>query len=250
MDFLGIDIGCTSIKYGLVNFEQGIKVRGFDSIFISEGSRTQKYCCALIQLLQSGLVYHAAGFGFPSVVKNDQILNTAIQFNEIWGEVSHILHAQNIPCFALNDADVAGIAEVYRHEAAPLRQGVTIVITLGTGIGSAIFLDGKLLPNTELGLVQFHGMPAENYTAASVKTSASLSLEDWAARLQEYLAHIEMILSPDHIVLAGGISTDFEAYKPLLSTSASLLPAFYRNQAGVMGAAMYAADQTHHYKLT
>ena len=135
-----------------------------------------------------------------------------------------------------------GSPRLYRPEAAELRKGVTLVITLGSGIGSGLYLDGRLLPNTEMGLIEMHGMSAEKFTAASVKTREGLSTETWAVRLQEYLAKLEALLKPDTIVLAGGISADFEIYASLLSTRAKLLPAFYRNQAGVIGAAMYAAD--------
>jgi polyphosphate glucokinase len=249
MDFLGIDIGCTSIKHGLVSLEGEITVRNFDMIFISQVARTKKYTDALKYLVQSTPDYQAAGLGFPSVVRDDQILNTTIEFNEIWLQVSELLKLRGVPCFAINDADAAGMAEVYRQESAELRKGVTLVITLGTGIGSALFLDGKLLPNTELGLIEMHGMYAEEYTAPSIKTRDSLSMEEWSTRLQEYLFLVDKYLAPHHIVLGGGISADFESYRAYLNTRAKLLPAFYRNQAGVIGTAMYAAYMTHQYEL-
>lgn len=246
MNTLGVDIGCTAIKYGLISLEPEIWVDHFDMIFISQGSRTEKYTDALKYLMLNSFPYQAAGFGFPSVVRNGHIRNTVMQFDEIWSRVCSFLQPKQIPCFALNDADSTGIAEVYRKEAAMLRKGVTLVITLGTGIGSAIFLDGNLLPNTEMGLVEMHGMRAENYAAPSVKTEEALSLVEWAARLQEYLLIIEKLLTPDHIVIGGGISAEFETYRPLLSIQTPLLPAYYRNQAGVIGAAMYAAHKQGH----
>ena len=249
MDFLGIDIGATSIKHGLVSLEGEVTVRNFDMIFISQVARTKKYTDALKYLVQSAPEYRAAGLGFPSVVRGDQILNTSIEFNEIWAQVAELLKLRGVPCFAINDADAAGIAEVYRWECAVLRKGVTLVLTLGTGIGSALFLDGKLLPNTEMGLVELHGMRAEEYAAPSVKTRDSLSLTEWANRLQEYLFLVDKYLALDHIVLGGGISVDFEDYRAFLSTRAKLMPAFYRNQAGVIGAAMYAAYMTNQYEL-
>jgi polyphosphate glucokinase len=122
---------------------------------------------------------------------------------------------------------------------------VTVVLTLGTGIGSGVFLDGKLFPNTEFGLIEMHGMLAEQYTAASIKRRDSLSIQEWTSRLQEFLTKIEILLSPDHIVIGGGISADFESYRHLLKTNrAALLPAYFRNQAGVIGAAMNAAFQS------
>jgi polyphosphate glucokinase len=243
MNLYGIDIGATSIKHGLVHIDREITVTDFDQVYVSKSAGTQGYAQALSSLLEKTTDTQGVGVGFPSTVHNEQVLNLSIAYNDVWTAFAARLNDRHIPCFAVNDADAAGIAEVYRPAADALRHGVTAVITLGTGIGSGLFLDGKLLPNTEVGLIQLHGMPAEKYTAASVKTQENLSLEDWAARLQEYLAQVEIILKPDYLVLGGGISADFEAYRALLKTHAALLPAFYRNHAGVIGAAMYAAGR-------
>jgi polyphosphate glucokinase len=245
--FFGIDIGCSSIKYGEVTFDQEISLAGFDSVAIPPGPGEDKFIQALTGLLQGLSAYRGVGIGFPSSVRGDQVVNLSIRFNDIWASAATQIRAQNTPCFAINDADAAGIAEVYRYEAVRLRKGVCVVITLGSGIGSAVFLEGRLLPNTELGLIEMHGMPAEKYTAAAVKTREDLSLEEWASRLQEYLSRVEVIVKPDTLVLAGGISADFEQYAQLITTRARLLPAFYRNQAGVIGAAMYAADRLNLY---
>ena len=249
MNFLGIDIGCTAIKHGQVCFDPELCVSDFDSIFLPQASTADQFSQAISPLLENTSSFQAVGLGFPSTVRNNTILNLSIRFNDIWSRVSALLKAQNTPCFAINDADAAGIAEVYRYEAAALRKGVTVVVTLGTGIGSAVFLDGKLLPNTELGLIEMHGMTAEKYTAASVKTKEGLSWQAWAARLQEYLSKVEVVLKPDTLILGGGISADFEEYSSLIKTYAQLLPAFYRQQAGVIGAAMYASLQMGLYKL-
>jgi polyphosphate glucokinase len=244
MNVLGIDIGCTSIKYGLVSLEDEIKVSNFDFIFISQNARTQKYIDALVYLVESQSPYEALGIGFPSVVLENRVRETTPEFFKIWNKVEPQLKSRGIPYCALNDADAAGVAEVYRQEAEELRKGVTVIITLGTGVGSAIFLDGNLLPNTEFGLLEMHGIPAEEYMAASVKTRDSLSVAQWSSRLQEYLLIVDKLLTPDHIVLGGGISAEFEDYRTYLHISAPLQPAYYRNQAGVIGAAMYAADKT------
>jgi polyphosphate glucokinase len=247
MEFLGVDIGCSSIKYGRVSLDEEITISDFDMIVIPQTSREEKYADAINFLLQQTSPYQAVGLGFPSRVWENKILREDINFDGLWTKVQKTLQAQNAPCFAMNDADAAGMAEVYRIGAEELRQGVTVMLTLGSGIGSAIFLDGKLHPNTEMGTVEMHGMRAELYTAPSVKIQESLSMQAWAARLQEYLDYVEYLLSPNHLVLGGGISADFSEYKDLLKTRASLQPAFYRNQAGVIGAAIYAAYQTHFY---
>jgi polyphosphate glucokinase len=242
MNYFGIDIGGTAIKYGTVNLENGISTLDFDMILIPQTQRDEKYTGALLSLLQSAENYQGIGIGFPSVVWEDGIMNLEVRFNDIWNSISNLLNQKHTPYFAINDADAAGFAELYNPGAGELRKGVTIVLTLGTGIGSALFLDGQLCPNTELGMVNIHNMMAEQYAAASIKRRDGLSMPEWAARLQEFITHIEIILSPDHIILGGGISSDFEEYRGYLSTKhARLSPAFYRNQAGVVGAAMYAA---------
>ena len=245
MDFLGIDIGCTSIKYGLVRFAEEIHVSNFDMTLVPQTSRPEAYIDLLLHLVQNAGAFETVGFGFPTRVWGDELKNLAIKYNDIWIAVNRALKEKGITGCATNDADAAGMAEVYRPEAAALRKGVTIILTLGTGIGSAVFVDGKLLPNTELGLLDMNGIHAEKYAAASVKTRDELSLTDWAGRLQEYITVVEKIFVPDSIVLGGGISADFEEYRSLVIPSrAKLLPAYYRNHAGVIGAAMFAAHQT------
>ena len=245
MEFLGVDIGLSSIKYGRVSLGEETTVNNFDVIEIPQISREEKYASAIDFLVQATLPYQAVCLGFPSRIWENKILREDIDFDGLWRKVQKDLRAQKIPCFSLNDADAAGMAEVYRKGAEELRQGVTVLLTLGSGIGSAIFLDGKLLPNTEMGAIEMYGTSAELYTAASIKTRESLTIQEWADRLQDYLEYVEFVISPNHLVLGGGISADFSMYKDLLKTRASLQPAFYRNQAGVIGAAIYAAYQTH-----
>jgi polyphosphate glucokinase len=248
MDYLGIDIGCTSIKYGKVRFGEEISVCTFDQALVPQSTQPDEYIDLLLRLIDTEGPCQSTGFGFPSRVWGDEIKNLSIRYNDIWSGVKQVLRARKMSCCALNDADAAGVAEVYSPRGAALRTGVTVIITLGTGIGSAIFSDGKLLPNTELGMMDLHGMHAEKYAAASVKTNEGLSLSEWAARLQEYLFLIEKIFAPDQIVLGGGISAEFEDYRPLLNPARTkLLPAYYRNQAGVIGAAMFAAEKSGQY---
>ena len=183
------------------------------------------------------------GGGFSACVLINMVIEFCHRLDEVWREVflSERLIPADIPRFAINDADAAGVAEVQRPGAEELLHGVTIVLTLGTGIGSGIFVDGRLHPNTEMGLFQMYGMEAEQYTAPSIKTQEGLTLEAWCGRFQEYLEKLELYLAPDHLVLGGGISADFEKFRPLLHTRATLRPAYYRNQAGVIGASLYAA---------
>jgi len=180
MNYLGIDIGGTAIKYGGVNFGEAITTSDFDMMLIPQTQRTEKYTSAVLSLLKSADKYKAVGIGFPSVVWEDGILDLDIKFNDIWNAASTLLHKTKIPIFAINDADAAGFAELYNPGASDLRKGVTVVLTLGTGIGSAIFLDGELIPNTEFGMIQIHGVPAEQYAAASIKRRDGLAMQEWA----------------------------------------------------------------------
>lgn len=247
MEFLGVDIGISSIKYGRVSLGKQTTVSKFDKILIPKILREQKYAEAIKLILQETKPYGAVCLGFPSRIWENKILRTDIDFEELWIKVKKDLQAEKVPCFAINDADAAGIAEVYRKGAEELQCGVTVLLTLGSGIGSAVFLDGNLLPNTEMGTIEIHGMIAEEYAAPSIKTQESLSVQEWATRLQEVLDLIEYLLSPNHLVLGGDISSDFSDYQDLLKTRATLRPAYYRNQAGVIGAAVCAAYQTHYY---
>ncbi len=250
MSYFGIDIGCTAIKFGEVNLRQEIQISGFDMRLIPQTQRTEKYSEALLEILQLGKHFDGIGIGFPSVVWPQGIMDLEIKFNEIWQMLHKTLSAENVPHFAINDADAAGFAEIYNPAAEELRNGVTIVLTLGTGIGSGLFLDGKLVPNTEFGMMEVNGKMAEELAAASVKWRDSLSLEEWAKGLQKVLNQIELVLSPDHILLGGGISTEFEDFQKYLTTKHALLaPAHYRNQAGVIGAAMYAAYRVGEYQF-
>jgi polyphosphate glucokinase len=141
----------------------------------------------------------------------------------------------------VNDADAAGLAEV-RYGAAKGRSGLVIVTTLGTGIGSAMVHDGVLVPNSELGHLQIDGHDAESRAANSARERERLSWEQWAARLTRYYRTLELLFSPDLIVVGGGISKSSEEFLPLLDLDTEIIPAALRNRAGVVGAALYAAE--------
>jgi polyphosphate glucokinase len=242
MDTLGIDFGCTSIKFGLVTLEDAVTVRHFDQTALGGRRDLDSLTNKVESILDRFPDVTSAGLALPTIVRPEALVDTEIHFNTLWKRIRDRQHFAGKAIVAINDADAAGLAEVVRPAANDLRRGITLVLTLGTGIGSAVFNDGVLLPNTELGVIQLRGIPAERYTAASARTRENLSLQAWASRLQEYFAELEYILSPDAIVLGGGISAEFEQFAPFLHTRARLVPAFYRNQAGVIGAAMAAKN--------
>jgi polyphosphate glucokinase len=142
----------------------------------------------------------------------------------------------------VNDADAAGYAEMC-FGTGKGRNGVVLIATLGTGIGTALFIDGRLVPNTELGHIEMNGKDAEKQAAASVRERKGLSWKKWAKRLNEYLLHMERYLWPDLIILGGGVSKKSEKFLPLLTLETQVMPAQMQNEAGIVGAALAALAQ-------
>jgi polyphosphate glucokinase len=141
----------------------------------------------------------------------------------------------------LNDADAAGLAEM-RFGAGRNKQGVVMMITLGTGIGSALFIDGALVPNTELGHLELRGKEAEKRASEIVRENKKLSWKKWGARVDEYLRHVEMLFSPDLFIIGGGISKKATKFFGYLKTRAPIVPAQLLNEAGIVGAAVAAVE--------
>jgi len=139
----------------------------------------------------------------------------------------------------VNDADAAGIAEV-KYGAAKGVDGLVLLTTLGTGIGSALIYNGVLIPNSELGHLEIDGKDAEKRAAYSAKESGNLSFARWAKRLQRYYSHVELLFSPDLIIVGGGVSKHYDEFLPLLDLRAPIVPAELRNNAGILGAAALA----------
>jgi polyphosphate glucokinase len=144
----------------------------------------------------------------------------------------------------VNDADAAGVAEV-RYGAAKGVPGLVVVTTLGTGIGSALVMDGRLVPNSELGHLEIDGHDAESRAASSAREREDLSWEEWAQRLTRYYRTVEMLFSPDLFVVGGGVSKKAEKFLPLIEVSTPMVPATLQNTAGIVGAAACADDVAH-----
>jgi polyphosphate glucokinase len=183
------------------------------------------------------------GVSFPARIKNGQAL-TASNIHHKWigtNVAERFAEQTGCPVYVLNDADAAGVAEV-AYGSKKNRKGVVLMLTFGTGIGSGLFLDGELVPNTELGHLNLFGGVAEEFAANSARTREELSWEAWAERVQQYLNHVEFLFSPDRIILGGGVSRPHKLseFFHLLTTNAKLVPAKLQNEAGIIGAA-YAA---------
>ncbi|MBZ2195367.1 polyphosphate--glucose phosphotransferase [Occultella gossypii] len=182
------------------------------------------------------------GLTFPGVILND-VTMTSANMDKRWigtdvGEVARRFTGHD--AHVVNDADAAGYAEA-RYGAGLGQDGTVLVMTLGTGIGSALIHDGVLVPNLELGHLELDGYDAETRAASSVKEKEGLSYAKWAERLQRYFAHVEFLFSPDLFIVGGGVSKDHEKFLPLLELRAPIVPAKLRNTAGIVGAAALAA---------
>jgi len=244
---LGIDIGGTGIKAAIVNTTTGellterIKIqtpRGAEPNAVAEATKTLVSRLDLTPDM-------AIGIGFPSILKNG-VCHSATNVSKQWlGKNLNTHFGQVFPghsIISLNDADAAGNAEMTFGQGKNV-QGTVILLTLGTGIGSAFYLDGNLVPNTELGLLQFKGDIAERYASNKVRKENDLDWATWGARLNEYLSHIDFIFSPDLIILGGGVSKKIDFYKDKITTNCKVVKADLENAAGTIGAAVSAADE-------
>jgi len=242
---LGIDIGGSGIKGALVNAETGEMVSERKRIPTPDGAHPRDVAEVVGQLVASFKYKGVAGCGFPAVVRHG-IVKTAANIHHSWIEqdVNWMLSdISRCTVLTVNDADAAGIAEM-SFGAGRGQKGVVLILTLGTGIGSAIFVDGKLVPNLELGHIKIRGRDAENRASDAVRQEKELTWKKYARRLQEYLDTVEALVWPDLIIIGGGISKQTDEYLPLIQTQAKIIPAQLLNQAGIVGAAMYAHLQS------
>ena len=243
---IGIDIGGTGIKGAVVDLGTGHLVTERFKVRTPEGGRPRDILNATEELL-AGIAEEAdgtklpLGLCFPAVVKHGRTLSAANVSEEWIGLPAEGLFEQSLgrEIHFINDADAAGIAEL-RYGAIAGVDGVVILTTLGTGIGSALINDGVLVPNTELGHLELDGHDAERRAAYSAMERESLGWEEWAKRLQRYYSHLEFLFSPDLFVVGGGVSKHHEQFLPLLDLQTKIVPAVHRNNAGILGAASLA----------
>jgi polyphosphate glucokinase len=185
------------------------------------------------------------GCGFPAAVK-DGVIYTASNVSNQWIGVDlrqALQEATQCDVVVLNDADAAGLAEM-RFGAGRGQDGVVLVITLGTGIGTALFVDGRLVPNLELGHIEIGGKDAEDWAAAIVRKQAKLSWKAWAKRVDRYLITMQQLLWPDLVIVGGGVSRSHARFFPFLTVQTKVVPAEMRNQAGIVGAALAAVMES------
>ncbi len=240
---LGIDIGGSGIKGAPVDISTGALLAERIKLETPQPATPQAVARAVCELVDHFSWKGPIGCTFPAIVHHGVTLSAAnVDKSWIGASAQQILaDAVGQPLLLLNDADAAGLAEV-TFGAAQGVAGTVIVLTLGTGIGSALIVDGRLVPNTEFGHLQFKGGPAEKYCSARIKEDEGLKWKEYAQRLNEFLTHVELLFSPDLIIIGGGISRKHEKFLPELKLRASILPAALRNDAGIVGAALAVAS--------
>ena len=242
---LGIDIGGTGMKAAPVDTDTGELIAPRHRILTPHPATPDAMAEVVAQLTQHFDWTGQVGAAFPSVVKGGVAL-TAANIDHSWvGTDVAALFARASGCdvTVVNDADAAGIAEM-AFGAGKGRTGVVIMVTLGTGIGTAVFFDGVLIPNTELGHLKMGKKEAEQRAADSVRQREGLSWRKWAKRLDAYLLELERLLRPDLFILGGGVSKRHDRFMPLLTTHGEVVPATLLNEAGIVGAAI-AAQRAH-----
>lgn len=240
---LGIDIGGTGIKSAPVDIEKGVLLDERYRVDTPRLATPKSMLAAIKGIIDYWKWEGALGCGFPGVMKSGEVY-TAANLSKKWIGVNIRDEIEKIsPCRAvvINDADSAGLAEMKfgagkkynRHDG-----GVVLMVTLGTGIGSALFVDGHLVRNTEFGHIEIDGEDAEKRAAEIHREIEGLSWKKWGKRVDKYLQHIEKLLSPDLIIIGGGISKKSDKFFPYIKVRAGIVPAKMLNDAGIVGAAL------------
>ncbi len=244
MAVLGIDIGGSGIKGRLVDTMTGRLLSDRMKIATPQPSTPAAVADVVAEIVEHFEHRGPVGCTFPAVVKAGRTLSAA-NVDESWigTDATALFSARTgLAVTVLNDADAAGIAEV-AHGAGRGRSGVVVLLTFGTGIGSAMFLDGNLIPNTEFGHLSFRGHESvEDWAAARVKKEEGLSWREWTERVNAFLGHLDNILSLDLFIVGGGVSRKMDKWGHWLDSSVDVVAARLANDAGIVGAAMAAAD--------
>ncbi|HET9897236.1 MAG TPA: ROK family protein [Streptosporangiaceae bacterium] len=240
---LGIDIGGTGIKAAPVDVAAG-KLTAERFKLATPHPPTPDAVAKVVAEVASHFSWTGlAGITFPGVVTSGTI-RTAYNLDPSWVGVNSIEFfgkATGLEVAVINDADAAGMAEM-RFGAGLAKKGTVLLLTLGTGIGSALFHDGVLVPNTEFGHIEIHGHDAEKRASEHARETGDLSWSKWAGRVDAYLDKMEELLSPDLIIVGGGVSKQSEKFLPRLTLRVPIVPAALHNDAGIVGAAMTAAQ--------
>ncbi|GIE36497.1 polyphosphate glucokinase [Actinoplanes italicus] len=243
MSILGIDIGGSGVKGAPVDRHHGELLAERFRVPTPQPADVDSVVEAVAEVAAQFDGFDTIGVTFPGVVV-DGVTRSAANVDKSWLDAPAArLFTERLgkPVTVLNDADAAGVAEV-AFGAGRDQAGLIMMLTFGTGIGSALFLDGTLLPNTELGHLEIDGADAELLASDRVRESEDLSWEQWATRVERYLRHVEMLLSPRLFIVGGGVSKKSEKFFPLLDIRTPIVPATLLNNAGIIGAAIAAGQ--------
>lgn len=242
---LGIDIGGSGIKGAPVNTDDGLMLESRYRIPTPTPATPQNVAPVIAEIAKHFKWEGPIGCGYPGVVQNG-VAKTAANIDDAWigTNVNKLFKkATGLPVSVINDADAAGLAEM-KFGAGMDSKGVVFLCTVGTGIGTVLFVNGTLVPNTEFGHIELMGMDAEKYASDAARKTEELSWEDWAARFDQYLVSLEKLINPDLIIVGGGASKKGERFLPHLTVKTKVVPAELLNNAGLVGAAL-AASYTH-----
>ncbi|MDP9951880.1 MULTISPECIES: polyphosphate--glucose phosphotransferase [Streptomyces] len=242
MEIFGVDIGGSGIKGAPVDLDRGDLAQERHKVLTPQPATPKGVADCVAEVVGHFDWSGPVGVTFPGVV-TDGVTRTAANVDKGWIDTdARALLGERIgqPVTILNDADAAGVAEM-TFGAGKGRTGTVILLTFGTGIGSAVFTGGELVPNTELGHLELHGHEAEKHASTKAKDDGDLSWQHWAHRVQKYLLHVEMLFSPELFIIGGGVSRKADKFLPLIEkVRAEIVPAQLQNNAGIVGAAMAA----------
>ncbi|MBS1228186.1 MAG: Polyphosphate--glucose phosphotransferase [Proteobacteria bacterium] len=245
MHILGIDVGGTGIKAAIVDTQTGELASERIRILTPQPATPAAIGATLKELVAQQQWSGPIGIGFPAAIQRGVVRTAAnIDKSFIGLPIAEYFSQQtDNPVYIANDADVAGLTEM-RFGAGKATRGVVLIVTIGTGLGTALFIDGHLLPNTELGhLLLENGIEAEKYASETVRVTKELKWKDWGARFNLYLTTMEKLLWPDLIVLGGGASAKLHKFSPQITTQVPVVAASFLNQAGIVGAALFAEQE-------
>lgn len=243
---LGVDIGGTGIKAAAVDLERGVLVGDRRTVATPRPATPDSVADSVADLIHPFAADDPIGLGFPGVVRSG-VIATAANLHPDWigtngvDLFSRYLHGR--PVTVINDADAAGLAEIHFGAGAGLT-GVTVMITLGTGIGTAVFIDRTLIPNTEYGHLIIDGMEAEKLASTRAKQDMQETWKQWSAHLLAFLKELERLIWPDRFIVGGGISAEFRRFCEDLRTTAPVVAAELGNDAGIVGAALAVSKPT------
>ncbi len=238
MERLGVDIGGTGIKGGLVDLTDA-ELIGDRFRLLTPDPATPDACARVIREILDHFSWDGpTGIAVPGKIV-DGVVRSAYNIDKSWLGVhaaEFFDDALGVQTTVINDADAAGLAEM-RWGAGQGEDGLVILLTFGTGIGSAMFLSGRMIANTELGHLQLRGTDVENWASANAREDEDLTWDAWAERLTEYFEHLELLFSPSLYIIGGGVSKESDEFIPKIKTRAPIVPARFRNRAGIVGLA-------------